>query len=238
MGGESDGSPVMQLRGGAVTRRSALVGAVAAGAALAPASAEASGGRLPVETAAMVGGRLLLPRPGIAAAEFFGEIVQDGTELTGYGYLTRVAGLADAAVFAGGNRSEAGARFTFSATATVGDRFVRDRLFSVTGTGALTIHLGPGDFGDPASFADGRAVATFAARFQNVLTVTAPNQAVTTIIGELRQRTAPRFTLVGAGHRLGRRGLRLTLMATGPGTRTDPAVPRAVFQVGGRLTHS
>ena len=39
---------------------------------------------------------------------------QDGLAVTGHGFLTRLAGLPDEAVFRGGDRSEAGSRFTFS----------------------------------------------------------------------------------------------------------------------------
>lgn len=206
-------------------------------AVLAGAGAVATAGAVAPEAVAAPVRRLAEPRHHTAAAEVLGEIAQAGEELAGYGYLTRLAGLADAELFRTGPHAEATARFTFAAQATVRDRFIRGSLISVTGTGKLSLYLDDdgGDFAVPASFSDGTRIATFAARFQNVLTITAPNQAVTAIEGELLQRSAHRFRLGGHRCRLGHRGLRLRLSVTGPGTRTDPTLPRAVFDVAGRF---
>jgi hypothetical protein len=170
------------------------------------------------------------------AAEVVGEVAQDGNGLTGYGYVTHLAGLADSALFAGAT-SEAGARLTFFSTMTVTARFPHGALVSTVGRGALAFHLAPGgaDFADPASFAAGPVVARFDARLQNIASVVAPNQAITTIEGELTQRSAPAFRLAGRRHQLGHRGLRVHLSATGPGMRTNATPPRAVFDVAGRL---
>jgi hypothetical protein len=223
MGRQHDGA----MEGAGFTRRAVIAGAggLAAAGAVAPEAAAA-----PVR-------RLAEPRHDTAAAEVVGEIAQAGAELTGYGYLTRLAGLADGRLFRAGQRDEHGARFTFAADVTVRERFIRGTLISVTGTGTLSLYLdgGGGDFATPATFSDGTLIATFSARFQNVLTVTAPNQAITAIEGELRQRSAHRFNLGGHRYQLGHRGLRLQLSVTGPGTRTDPATPRAVFEVAGRF---
>jgi hypothetical protein len=213
-----------------VTRRAVLAGAggLAAAGVVAPEAVAA-----PVR-------RLAEPRHETAAAEVIGEIVQAGAGLTGYGYLTRLAGLADSAMFLAGARDERGARFTFTAAATVRDRFIRGSLISVTGAGTVELFLdeGGGDFAAPATFGDGTRIAVFAARFQNVLTVTAPNTALTTIEGELRQRSADGFRLGGRRYQLGHPGLRLQLTVSGPGTRTDPMAPRAVFEVAGRFARA
>jgi hypothetical protein len=212
---------------GGLTRRTVLVGAgaLAGGAAVAP-GAQAQAVR-----------RLGLPGAGAAAAEVVGQIVQDGLAVTGHGFLTRLSGVPDSAMFRGTDRSATGARFTFTAATEVRDRFVRSGLFSATLVGTVAFFLDGqgGDFAVPATFADGRRIATFDVRIQNVLTVIGPDQAVTTLQAELTQRTAPRFPLDGARARYGRRGLRSVLWATGPGTRSDATAPRAVFEVGGRV---
>jgi hypothetical protein len=203
-----------------VTRRTVLTGA---GALAASGAAPGLAGAAAV--------RRLGP-----AAEVIGEVAQDDNALTGYGYVTHLAGLADSALFAGAT-SEAGARLTFFSAMTVIARFPHGALVSTVGRGAIAFHLASGgaDFADPQSFAAGPVVARFDARLQNVAAVVAPNQAVTTIEGELIQRTAPPFRIAGRRHRLGSVGSRVLLSATGPGTRTNQTPPRAVFDVAGRL---
>ena len=56
-----------------------------------------------------------------------------------------------------------------------------------------------------------------------------------TASAELTQRAAPAFQLDGRRARLGRRGLRMRMWASGPGSRTDAAAPRAVFEIAGRV---
>jgi len=215
-------------RPGSLTRRTVLgAGALATAGAVAPAAASAQR-RLRV---------LGAPRDGTNALEVFGTIVQDGITLTGYGYLTRVSGLRDQLLYDGA-QSEAGARFTFAATARVSARQIRGSLFAVVAQGDLEIFFSsvPGaDFAQPASFTDGTLVASYSSRYRNVLTVVAPDQAITTVTGEIVQRQARRFRLAGRTLRLGRVGLGLRLEAQGPGVRTDPAIPRAVFDVAGHV---
>ena len=202
-----------------VTRRTVLTGAgalIAAGATP-PAAAAAAVGQLG------------------PAAEVVGEIAQDDNGLTGYGYVTHLAGVADSALFDGA-MSEAGARLTFFSTATVTRRFPHGALVSTVGRGGIAFHLAHGaDFANPRSFAAGPVVASFDARLQNVASVVAPNQAITAVEGELVQRSAPTFRLGSRRHRLGHPGLQLHLSATGPGMRTNQTPPRALFDVAGRL---
>ena len=202
-----------------VTRRTVLTGA----------GALAVTGAAP-QAAAAAAVRQLGP-----ATELIGEIAQDGDGLTGYGYVTHLAGLSDAALFQGAT-SEAGARLTFFSTATVGARFSHGALVSTVGRGSVAFHVGHGaDFANPQSFAAGTVVARFDVRLQNIAAVVAPNQAITTIEGELVQRGAPTFRLGARRYRLGHPGLRVHLSATGPGMRTNQTPPRAVFDVAGRL---
>jgi hypothetical protein len=213
---------------GGLTRRTVLAGAggLAAAGIVPPAAGAAKAAR-----------RLGEPRDGTAAAEVFGQVAQDGTALTGYGYLTRLSGLKDAALFTGSAQTEATARLMFTSEAQLRARFLHGKLVAVVGTGTLRFHLanGGGNFATPGTFGGGTVVATFSARFQNVLTVIGPDQAVTTIEGELVQRQAKAFTFGGRRDQIGHRGLRRHLSANGPGARTDPTVPRAVFDVAGRI---
>lgn len=220
-----DESVEPQARTGALTRRTALAtagaGGVAAAAGLAtpgPASAARRG------------------RPRRSRADVIGEIVQEGTALTGHGYLTRARGVKQDDLFDGAF-DETGARVTWMATATLDQRFVRGNMIVVVAPGTLDVFLDDAgaDFAAPGTFADGARIARFTARFENVLSITAPDQAIAQITGDLRQTAAPRFTLGGRRRRLGVRGLLLHLTATGPGRRLDPALPRAVFDVAGRL---
>ena len=228
---DDDGRPATTTEP-TLTRRAALAaaGGLAGLGVVSPAAARAQASARAVAA----------PPAADVAMEVFGSIAQVGAALTGYGFLTRVAGVPTASLFAGEPHGEATARLTFFATATVDERFVRPTLFSVAALGRLSVFLHPnggGNFADPQSFAGGTRVATYAARFVNRLTLIAPNQAVNTMTGELQQSEAAVFTLAGRRRRFGTRGLRLRLTATGPGTRnTDPTTPRALFDVGGELT--
>jgi hypothetical protein len=121
---------------------------------------------------------------------------------------------------------------------TVTARNVLPNLFSATGEGRLRIFFdrdGGAQPGVPDSFAAGRLVARYAGRFQNVLTVIGPDRAVTEITGELVQRETHVFDLGGARRQLGRTRLLQRLVASGPGTRTEPSIPRATFHVAGGI---
>lgn len=222
-----------------LTRRALLAGAGAAAAG----GAVAGGGGLagPAEADAVAATRSIgVVRRGRNAIELIGTLVQDGRDVTGYGYLTGISGLPESRLFAtaGVDRGEESCRFTFFSRARVATRSVRPELFAVIGTGELAIHFdaaGGADFARPETFAAGARIATYATRLQNVLTVVAPDQAITNIFGEVEQRRAEPFSLAGRRQRLGRRGLRLRLQVMGPGRRTDAATPRATFQVAGNL---
>jgi hypothetical protein len=172
--------------------------------------------------------------------ELIGTLIQDGVDVTGYGYLTRISGLPESRLFttAGLERGAASARFTFFARARVASRSVRPELFAVIGTGDLAFHFdaaGGADFARPETFTTGTPIATYSTRLQNVLTVIGPDHAITTVFGDVEQRRAEPFSLAGRRQRLGRRGLRQRLHVTGPGRRSDAATPRAEFQVAGNL---
>jgi hypothetical protein len=178
------------------------------------------------------------PRDGTAAAEVVGHLDQVGDAITGYGYLSRIHGLKQSDLFRRPTETEKSARFMFFSRVQVNARFIRGALVSVDGVGTLTFYLDPngGDFAHPSSFSDGTQIARFAAHFHNLLTVIAPKQGISTIAGDLTQRTARTFSFGGRPTRFGHRGLRLHLSVVGPSTRTADSPPTAFFDVAGDLT--
>jgi hypothetical protein len=169
-----------------------------------------------------------------------GTILQDGPELTGFGWLTQVAGLSDRDLFTDpSQRGASTARLRWHAEVRVAAIDVLPSLFFGTGTGRLRIFYasaGGAQNGDPGSFATGRLVARYTGEFRNIQTVIAPDHAVTEIIGELSQRAAHRFVVRGKHRQIGRVGLLQRLDASGPATRTEPTVPRSVRYVAGGMT--
>jgi hypothetical protein len=214
-----------------VTRRTLLAGAgtIAAGAAVTGSASAAAKHRT---VGAVRGDR--------DAIELIGRLVQEEDAITGFGYLTYISGLPEAVLFVDpANRSEASARFRFHSNVTATARFLRPNLISVSGTGDLRIYFGPprgANFDAPGSFETGGRIATYHGRFENLLSVIAPEQGLTTVAGDLSQRSARAFRLGGHRYRLGRAGLRQRLEASGPGRKnTDPSARKAVFEVGGAL---
>jgi hypothetical protein len=169
-----------------------------------------------------------------------GTILQDGPVLTGFGWLTQVAGLSDRDLFTDpSQRGASTARLRWHAEVRVATIDVLPSLFFGTGTGRLRIFYasdGGAQNDRPESFAAGRLVARYTGQFRNIQTVIAPDHAVTQIIGELTQRAAHRFVVRGNPRQLGRKGLQPRLDASGPATRTEPTIPRSVRYVAGGIT--
>jgi hypothetical protein len=220
-----------------MTRRALLTGA---GRAAAIGSALSAGSSLVASTPAEAAGDLVAEgAKGLTTLEFVARVEQDGTTLSGVGYLTSVARLDPASLFTDPDaRSEATARFTATAAATLISRSVLDNVFVIDAEGALTIRLPdpPGaDFAQPDSFATGLVVAVYDFTLQDILTVIAPDRGIPTIAGDLRQRESAVFVLDGHRYRFGRPNLRLRLEATGLGVRTDAAAPRATLTIAGNV---
>jgi len=177
-----------------------------------------------------------MPRQGESALEFLGRSDQDGPTVTHYGYLTHLFGLGDAALFSDlTTRTEATARFTFSASTTLTARHEVGNMIVTAAPGTLTIYFNdtPGsDFTQPGSFAGGQAIATFSVRYHNILNVQAPNEGIATAVADLVQLSASAFTLNGRHHRLGHQGFQLRVRATGQGTRTHVDPVKAFFLLG------
>jgi hypothetical protein len=212
----------------ASSRRDFIVGAGAGLVVGLPASAQAATRRVGVAAEA---------RESIGV---IGTILQDGRVLTGFGWLTHVAGLGERDLFTDpSRRGAATARLRWHAEVRVAAIDVLPNLFFGTGKGRLRIFYaadGGARDGEPGSFATGRLVARYAGQFRNIQTVIAPDHAVTQIIGELTQRAAHRFVVRGKHRQLGREGLLQRLDASGGATRTEPTIPRSVRYVAGGIT--
>lgn len=176
---------------------------------------------------------------GANAMEFIGRSDQEGSIVTHYGYLTHISGLADDSLFSDTNiRTEATARFTFFATTQLNARHELGNIIVTAAPGTLTIYFNetPGsDFNDPASFASGEIIATFAARFHNVLNVQAPNAGLSTGTADLVQLRAKPFMLNERRLRLGLPGLRERITAFGQGTRNQIDPLKSFFLLGGNF---
>jgi hypothetical protein len=184
-------------------------------------------------------------RVGIApearqAIGVIGTILQDGRNLTGFGWLTQVAGLSDRDLFTDpAQRGPATARLRWHAEVRVGTIDLLPSLFFGTGQGRLRIFFaanGGAQQDHPQTFASGRLVARYTGEFRNIQTVYAPDHAITEIIGELTQRVSRRFVVRGRHRQLGRVGQLQRLDASGPATRTEPTIPRSTRYVAGGIT--
>jgi hypothetical protein len=210
------------------SRRDFIVGAGAGAAVGLPGVAEAAVRRVGIAPEAR------------QAIGVIGTILQDGPNLTGFGWLTQVAGLGDRDLFTDpAQRGPATARLRWHAEVKVGTIDLLPSLFFGTGKGRLRIFFaahGGAQSDKPETFATGRLVARYTGEFRNIQTVYAPDHAITEIIGELTQRVAHRFVVRGRHRQLGRVGQLQRLEASGPATRTEPTIPRSVRYVAGGIT--
>jgi hypothetical protein len=210
------------------SRRDFIVGAGAGAAVGIPGVAEAAVRRVGIAPEAR------------QAIGVIGTILQDGPNLTGFGWLTQVAGLSDRDLFTDpAQRGPATARLRWHAEVKVGTIDLLPSLFFGTGKGRLRVFFdanGGAQPDRPETFATGRLVARYSGEFRNIQTVYAPDHAITEIIGELTQRVARRFVVRGRPRQLGRVGQLQRLEASGPATRTEPTIPRSVRYVAGGIT--
>ncbi|MBI2902456.1 MAG: hypothetical protein HYY12_02565 [Candidatus Methylomirabilis oxyfera] len=171
--------------------------------------------------------------------ELVGRSDQDGNNVTHYGYLTRIQGLPDEMLFSHPSiRTEATARFTFFATTALTARHVLGNIIATAALGTLTIYFNEtpsGDFGNPGSFAAGTPIATFSARFHNVLNTQALNAGINSAVADLIQLGGDSFMLDGVRYRLGQRHVRERLSAHGQATRTQVDPPQSFFLWGGNV---
>jgi hypothetical protein len=210
----------------AVSRRAFIVGAGAAVGGTSIAGAAAASVGVAPEAREAIG--------------VIGTILQDGPVLTGFGWLTHVAGLGSGDLFTDPTqRGAATARLRWHAVVKVSAIDLLPGLFFGTGTGRLRIFFaesGGAQNDQPDTFATGRLVARYNGLFRNIQTIIAPDHAVTQIIGELSQRSAHRFVVRGHHRQLGRAGLLQRLEASGPAERTERTIPRSTRYVAGGIS--
>ena len=178
---------------------------------------------------------------------FVARIEQTGLALVSYGWLTRVNGLAESSLFAGGPATSSSdprasdpstARFTVVSEARITGISALGSVINTVATGRTRIfHLPAGGaaFANPASFSAGAPVATFTATFQTNLALDSPDHAGATLGAELSQQGARTFTHEGRRVQLGRAGLAWSMRATGRGERTDAATPRSTIVLSGDM---
>src|SRR2546423_847106 len=114
-----------------------------------------------------------------------GTILQDGPVLTGFGWLTQIAGLSDADLFTDpAKRGASTARLRWHAVVRVANIDVLPALFFGTGSGRLRIFFaaaGGAQDDQPDTFATRRLVPRYAREVRNIPTVVAPDHAGTEI---------------------------------------------------------
>jgi hypothetical protein len=210
------------------TRRTLLTNAGVVGAAglgiAAPASASSA------RTGIAVG------RPGETVVEFRGRISQSGSSgevFTSNGFLTAVAGLTEADLFAGTPPSVGTALFTAHATGELSARVLDMSVHALDIAGEMSVHVrsAPGaDWDRPASFTTGTLVARYTLTLQDVLAVFAPAQGLPTLTGEMQQTLAARLPHGGG---FGSKGTLLRMFATGLGHLVDPVTLNADLEIAG-----
>jgi hypothetical protein len=186
---------------------------------------------------------------GRGSLEFVGRADQNGLSIAIFGYVTHVAGLDDAEVFATANpllRNETNARITFTAQTQVNQAFqvlpppATSSLFDVDSAGTLTFYFvqtpSGRSFGAPASFATGTPIASYALRFQDVVAALVgvdPTRGVVDSSGQLCQQSVTAFQLAGQTHRLGHPGVQHSVFTHGWTVRTSPNPPQSFTHFGG-----
>ena len=151
------------------------------------------------------------------------------------GYLTYVRGLDPVDLFTNPLTPEAStARFTFYGDSVIVSHAQVGTVTQLGTVGTLTIYYnesGGANFADPDSFSSGLEIASFDARFYNVLTVIAPNQGVSSGIVDMVQQAAHRFMLNGRNLQFGHRRLIQRITMSGGATRSqaDPPVSTNYF---------
>jgi hypothetical protein len=181
-----------------------------------------------------------LPTPGQTMFQFVGRIDQVGPLSDDFGYVSELAGMDEADLYAGGDplgRTEGTARFTYFSSARLQGRAVNGNLFITQGAATTTVYYSEApagaSFDDPASFKRGTPVAVFEGTWQDIVNVQAPNTGIATIVSDMSQTAATAFTLGGTEYRFGAQGATIRLGFSGEGTRTDPTTPRATILYGG-----
>jgi hypothetical protein len=181
--------------------------------------------------------------------EYVARADQSGDTATLYGYVTHIAGIDDALLFAPGvssttpPRSEVNARLTIVTKLTFTSRYVNGTLVIASQDEAMTIYFNQfpqaRDFTKADTFSSGAAVATFKNRVQTILNVQTPLSAQSPGRGIIQgstdsvQEGASVFTLEDKRYVIGQVGHGFRLFASGEGTLTSANPFVASFLLGG-----
>jgi hypothetical protein len=177
--------------------------------------------------------------PGQNTLEIIGRIDQVGPLFNGYGYVASTSGLETNDLFGSGQPSEKTARLTFSFQTNLQTRAVLEDIFAVGSSGEVTFYFNDkpsGDFNDPESFVQGAEVASGELSAHNVITVYAPNTAISDTGALFTQKQAGEFETGGESHTFGEEDLRLRLALHGKGVRSNAILPRSVIDFAGTGT--
>lgn len=163
---------------------------------------------------------------GQTSFEFVAKIAQNNADLNVFGYLTYVKGTTVDALFVEGTnpieRSENEAYLTFMATGSLYSRSVLQPIFNTNSNLTMTIYYNavPGaTFDDPASFADGEAVATLTVRLHTILNAQATDVGIAMVSGESSQSESPTFSFLGQDAQFGQAGMTRRFSVFGQGFR-------------------
>lgn len=177
---------------------------------------------------------------GNNALEYVGRLDQRGDDLTIYGYLTRIAGLETAQLFADSdpaNWNEGTARFTFFGSAQITSRAtIGEQVIAITAEGSLTFFInenGGASFDLPEGFLSGTQIATADVRVHNVLSVYQENQGVANGDAALVWTSEAPFALDGTNFELGKVDGKHRLTFSGLGTLEEPSEPRSTILAAG-----
>jgi hypothetical protein len=173
--------------------------------------------------------------PGETAFEFIASVSQNGSYFSVTGYLTAVAGLAEAMLFTDPViRSQTTARFTFSATANLVSRNVLGVMFVLDEAGSFTISYSEAANGMPTNIASGSMTLQTSVQVTSAFAGSqSPGKGNFRANGELVRTANQSFTLGGISYEFGDANQPWLLTAAGDGTLTDPNTPVSSIVLGG-----
>lgn len=228
--GRRDDDGAQSAPGSPLSRRAMMGGAgVAVAAATVGSLARPAGASAPAASSGT----------GLTVAEFVARITQDGSDFTAFGYLTKLADISSADLFAGTPANEGSALFTAFATGKLVARAIDGAVHNLDIEGELSLFrraAAGATYADPASFRVGSQFARFSLTLQDILTVIAPDTGLPTLTGDMRQLESQ--PLRNLGRSWSSPGRRLRFFATGLGNRSEATAPKASLTVAGNFTEA
>lgn len=176
---------------------------------------------------------------GQIGLELLGQLEQNATTFTTYGYLTHIGGLEPSALFTTDvpiARTEADAHFTFWGSAALSGRSVLGPLIVVDADGEMTFFYheqGGATYDNGKSFKSGTPVAVMSLHIQTILNQQDTKNGHITGTGNLGQTQSTPFTLDGKLYQFGHAGLTGLLSTSGQAKKLDPPTPKRSLSQGG-----